>query len=105
MLIGFIICFTVMVNGFKWELSRFLIPGMTIGMLGFSLYVLMLLKREFKTNRFWIYMIIFIIFCGPILDLFGTSLKNGIDLYGKVEHKASKYFFGPGPIIEHRYCR
>jgi hypothetical protein len=105
MLIGFIICFTVMVNGFKWEFSRFLIPGVTIGMLGFSLYVLMLLKSEFKANRLWIYMGIFIIVCGSVLDLFGTSLKNGIELFGKVEHKGSKYFLGVGPIIEQSHCR
>lgn len=38
--LGFIVAFTFTMQGYKWELSRFLIPGIAIGMVGFAILVM-----------------------------------------------------------------
>ena len=43
---GLFISFPFSLNGYKWELSRFMIPGIAIGMLGFSLFVLDQMKKN-----------------------------------------------------------
>ncbi|MGK5008325.1 hypothetical protein [Janthinobacterium sp. MDB2-8] len=105
-LIGFLIDFTLLVNGYKWELSRFMIPGILIGMLGFSLYAIGFVDRNLKKGRYFLAATVFIMICGPIVNLFATTAKNITDTPGSPSMaERIKYFNGAGPTIEQNYCR
>jgi len=54
------------VYGYKWELSRFLIPGTAIGMFYVSLLLVTLLTRQSQLLRFGGPVLSFLIMCGPV---------------------------------------
>lgn len=64
-IIGLLISFPFSLNGYKWELSRFMIPGIAIGMLGFSLFIVNQMKRTAKNRVLAMTLSIMVIF-GPV---------------------------------------
>jgi hypothetical protein len=105
-IIGFIIEFSLMINGYKWELSRFLIPGMTIGMLGVSLCALTLFNKRWNYGRHWFVVLLFVITIGPTISLLVASVNNvRYSIRDNTFTTKFQTFLGKGPVIDHAYCR
>lgn len=62
---GLLISFPFSLNGYKWELSRFMIPGIAVGMLGFSLFVVNQMKKT-KKRKVLVIFISSVVMFGPI---------------------------------------
>jgi hypothetical protein len=98
-LTGFIFCFPFALNGYKWELSRFLIPGISIGMLGISLAAMQVTTKIVPYRIFLILISLFLLF-GPAVNLVGTSIVNTFDLLSKdVFSSHVLELIGSGPIV------
>lgn len=92
-------CF-FMLNGYKWELSRFLIPGIAIGSLGLSLAAMALADKDFHYKK--IAKLIFFIFVlgGPFANFFATVIVNSIYLLSDDRYKVHfAEFLGSGPAL------
>jgi len=99
-LVGFIISFSINLNGFKWELSRFLIPGVSIGMLGLALTAVHVMAERASSRKIFVVLILLFVLMGPTINLVGTSGRNASNLYN--EDVVADYFFaliGSGPIV------
>jgi len=98
---GFILCFSFVLNGYKWELTRFLIPGISIGMFGFSLAVINF-ETERKSSRFLQHFIIAIfVFGGPAVNLVGTSSVNAYHLMSNgLVAPVLFEIIGSGPVVK-----
>jgi hypothetical protein len=99
-LTGFIFCFFFSMNGYKWELSRFLIPGVTIGMLGISLVATNIKFQPESSRKISVYFILLFNVFGPVVDFVGTSARNVFNLLNNDVFLS--YFldlFGPGPVL------
>ena len=87
-----------MLNGYKWELSRFLIPAVSIGSLGLSLAVIYLVDRKFMFRKYIVIIVFLLVFAGPFINLIGTAAHNIIYL---VKNDLGKVYFlelvGKGP--------
>ena len=77
-IIGLLISFPFSLNGYKWELSRFMIPGIAIGMLGFSLFIVNQMKRTVK-NRVLAMTISFMMIFGPVVTQLTVANINIFD--------------------------
>jgi hypothetical protein len=102
-IIGFFISFTFKTDGYKWELIRLLIPGVTFGMLGFSLWLLDILKRGGRYSRYLFIFILCFVLCGPLWTLFGAFAMN-ISYFSEYKTSNFQAFFGKGPEIDHAFC-
>ncbi|GEM_PF-3430761 len=99
-LTGFIICFVFDLNGRSWELSRFLIPGIVIGMIGMSIATAKLIKKTGIEKVILIFAINLFMLFGPILCLTSTSYLNLFrpsHPYGLKDD--FKIFVGVGPKV------
>jgi hypothetical protein len=70
-LFGVLFTFFISIKGYKWELSRFMIPFITFGMLSFFLTLIVL----FKSSKILI-LLIFISVFGPIISQSIKSISN-----------------------------
>ena len=105
-IIGFIISFSLSLNGYKWELSRFLIPGITIGMLAISLSVLRLFNKNSNSGHFWLIALIVIMTIGPLMSMLSTEVKNiNYSIQNNTLKGKFQTFLGQGPVIDKSYCR
>ena len=97
-LCGLLPGFFIMLNGYKWELSRFLIPAVSIGSLGLSLAVIYLVDRKFMFRKYIVIIVFLLVFAGPFINLIGTAAHNIIYL---VKNDLGKVYFlelvGKGP--------
>jgi hypothetical protein len=75
---GFGGCFLFEVNGFKWELTRFMIPGYGIGMLLAVASASHLLERHVNASRakLWLAAFVMLVCFGPATFLAYTCIKN-----------------------------
>lgn len=64
-LIGFFVAFSFDVRGFKWEMSRFMIPGIVFGMFCFILYILLIIQNNKSYVRLKIFTLLIITCIGP----------------------------------------
>jgi hypothetical protein len=102
-IIGFFISFTFKIDGYKWELIRLLIPGVTFGMLGFSLYLFNILKEGKRYSRYLFIFILCFVICGPIwalLDAFRLNMQG----LSRPDLNIFQAFLGKGPKIDHELC-
>ena len=99
-IISFTLCFTFSYNGYKWELSRFMIPSISIGMFGFVLFYIEFLKKSRKQFYFIInFLLIFMLF-GPISNFISIVLyKLYILSFSESGISVLKEFLGPGPVL------
>jgi hypothetical protein len=100
---GFFISFTFKIEGYKWELIRLLIPGVTFGMLGFSMYLLNILKRGKRYSRYLFIFILCFVICGPMWALLSSFAMNMND-FSSNELSRFQAFLGEGPKIDHKLC-
>ena len=77
-IIGLLISFPFSLNGYKWQLSRFMIPGIAIGMLGFSLFIINQMKRTAKNRVLAMTISIMVIF-GPVFTQLTVANINIFD--------------------------
>jgi hypothetical protein len=99
-LTGFILCFSFSLNGYKWELSRFLIPGVSIGMLGMALTAIHFTKKTVPSRKIFIFFISLFLLSGPAIDLVLTSGRNAFKFLNKdifLSHFME--LIGTGPIL------
>lgn len=89
-IIGFILVFSIDIHGYKWEMARFLIPGITLGLFSFILAVFFLLQKSSKFINLKI-AIILILMSLSTLSEFVMTIKQRI-----VENRDSK-------TLENRY--
>jgi len=97
---SFVLCFFFSLNGYKWELSRFLIPGVSIGMLGLALAAAHLTTKIVFGRIYSFAFIGVFILGGPALNILGTGAQNAIKLISK--DLLTSYFLeliGSGPIV------
>lgn len=103
--IGFIINFTISLNGYKWELSRFMIPGVLLGMLGFALCTLSYIAKRSRSALQLSAAICLLVTCGPLVNFIATTAKNAPGLINSVAISDRLHVFnGPGPQIDRGYC-
>lgn len=105
--IGFIICFPFAMNGYKWQFARFMVPGIAVGMFGFSLFVLYLVDKYKKTGRYIFICLVFTVLVGPLSSFLFTVLNNSIDIYSVEKEKrkmAIEIFLGKGPELSISQC-
>ncbi|MFZ6765494.1 hypothetical protein ACO0LM_00310 [Undibacterium sp. Di26W] len=104
--IGFFINFTIMLNGYKWELSRFLIPGVTMGMLGFSLYAAKSMSNNRKYGGYLLVAILCFVTCGPLLSFLISSAVNYQHAFRDNSGAGIfQIFLGKGPEINTAFCK
>jgi hypothetical protein len=100
LIFGFIFCFSFSLNGYKWELSRFLIPGISIGMIGISLATVHVLSKPACIQKPFVFLISLFVVFGPAVNFISTS---SINAYYLIDNNILfSYFFdliGPGPIL------
>lgn len=82
--IGFIINFTLSVGGFKWELSRFMIPGITLGMFGYSLLLFHIKNRSVKFGNYIYITLLSLALMGPLINFIATVAFNAKKLNNSV---------------------
>jgi hypothetical protein len=103
-IIGFVIAYSIQWNGYKWELSRLMIPGITIGMLGLSLCFLKFLKQQQKFYSYYFVILIFIT-SAPIVYFINGTVENARSL---IERPSTlndlQVFLGQGPDINKSLC-
>ncbi len=99
--IGFIICFFISFNGYKWEFSRFLIPGYLLSYIAFCIFLESFVKA-FNISNYLFCIIIFLLVIGPICDFFITILNNLNDVISN--YNSLNNFWGSGPFIDKSYC-
>jgi hypothetical protein len=103
-IVGFLLVYPIQWNGYKWELSRLMIPGITIGMLGLSLYLLKCLKQQQNFHFYYIAIFIFIT-SAPITFFVDGMVTNGRSLVqGPSTANYIKVFLGQGPNIDRSLC-
>ncbi len=102
-IIGFFISFTFMIEGYKWELIRLLIPGVTLGMLGVSLGLLNIFKRGKRNSRYLFIFILCLVICGPVWALLSSFAMNMND-FSSDKFIRFQAFLGEGPKIDHKLC-
>ena len=103
-IIGFLIASTITLHGHKWELSRFMTPGMAIGMLGFSLFLLAYLKQN---KNFLICFVLILIFVtsSPIIHFINELFINGLSMMARsTTANDIQIFLGQGPDIDRSLC-
>ncbi len=95
--IGFIICFFISLNGYKWELSRFIIPGYFFSYIAFCLFLeYLFIQRKISVLIFII--IIFLLVFGPLSD-FLVTVFNNVKNFENLNN-----FLGNGPSIDKSSC-
>lgn len=79
-IIGFLIAF--LINIYKWELARFLIPGYFFGMMSLVLVInFFQTKLKSNTNKYaFMLILIFIITIGPVIDSLFMIITNVLNL-------------------------
>ena len=77
--IGFFVAFSFMVYGYKWELARFIIPGIMFGMFSFILVVMFLLQKNIKNTNLKIASIIIFVSLAPLSDFVFTIKQRMIE--------------------------
>lgn len=96
--VGLMPIFLLMLNGYKWELSRFLIPGISIGFLGLSLGVIHLMNGSPAFKKYIIIFCFIFILGGPFANLVATIAYNFTHLVRDSAYKAYfVQFIGIGP--------
>ena len=75
-LIGFAATFMFDMHGRKWELTRFLIPGIVFGMFSFILISISLIQKS-RNQKWKVALIIIVMTFGPISD-FSSALRKRI---------------------------
>ncbi len=65
-LIGFFIAFFFDIRGFKWEMSRFTIPGIVFGMFSFILFIFLIIQNNRSNIRLKILVLIIVTSIGPV---------------------------------------
>jgi hypothetical protein len=97
-LCGLVPTFFITLNGYKWELSRFLIPAVSIGSLGLALAVIYLADRKFLFKKYIIITALSLIFIGPVINFIGTASYNIVYLVKNDLYKSYFVeFIGRGP--------
>lgn len=99
--IGFIINFFISFNGYKWEFSRFLIPGYFLSYIAFCLFLEYLFIEKKISFLIFIFIFILVIF-GPFLDFLLTIINNFYNMINNLDFLNK--FFGVGPLFNKDYC-
>jgi len=92
---GFAISFPFVLNGYKWELSRFMIPFISIGMLGFGLFVIFY-TENIKYRRLIRTLILIVLVLGPVHGLVMGVYSNIVS----ANQNDFDELFSMGPNIE-----
>ena len=103
LIIGFLLSYSISLNGYKWELSRFMIPGVAIGMVALILTIL----ENFKSKRIGVlsFITLFILLIGgPVFDLIYNIFKNLFQIFNNENNIVWSVFFGSGPVIDSKTC-
>jgi len=76
--VGFLLAFSIELNGYKWELVRFLIPGIILGMLCFAVSFCALLERPQTSANFVaaVKVLLAIMFAGPSINIILTASQS-----------------------------
>lgn len=98
---GFIISFFVSFNGYKWEFSRFLIPGYFLSYIAFCLFLEYLVVQG-KISIVIFNTIIFLVVFAPLFDFLLTIFNNASYIINNSESLIN--FFGNGPFIDKSSC-
>ncbi len=93
----FLLTFTVMVSGRKWEMSRFMMDAYALGLIVFILaFFTFLLKIPSKTKQRWLMLVVaFVMTVGPLVNGLAIIHKN---LSGPQRQKFSVFFSNPGIV-------
>lgn len=91
LLSGFMMSFPLSINQYKWELSRFLIPGIAIGMLGFTLASLAALTSSFKYKKSILWFIGIFVLGGPVANIALLTTKNVVGISRDSERNPKEY--------------
>ena len=75
--IGFFVAFTFEIHGYKWEMARFIIPGIMFGMFSFIISMFTILRENPKNIRLKIVALLILTSFGPISN-FLLTLEKGI---------------------------
>ena len=74
---GYLVAGLVSINGYKWELTRFLLPFIVVGMVSLvHSFILFINHNQIINYKKFLYMTIIIILFGPIMYLVEVQYKN-----------------------------
>lgn len=99
---GFMMSFPASINQYKWELSRFLIPGISIGMFGFALATLNCLTGSGKYKKSVLWFVCIFVLGAPSINMTLLAIKNIVGISRDNERNPMEYFHAlikSGPII------
>ena len=84
-----------------------MVPGIAVGMFGFSHFVLYLVDKYKKIGRYIFICLVFTVLVGPLNSFLFTVLNTSIDIYSveKEKRKMSiEIFLGKGPELSINQC-
>lgn len=104
--IGFLMVFSISLNGYKWELSRFLIPGISLGMFGFAVAAADLKIDGRRFFRACLLMLLTFSLLGPIVN---ASLMAGRSAFLLAQsdnlRRQLDLFQSKGPVVLKSTCQ
>ncbi len=88
-------------NGYKWELTRFMIPGIAFGMVSFYIFLENITSKYRKGKAIMGLVVLFMV-AGPLITQTTKSVKNLVesDLSYKINALVST-----GPYINDKFCK
>lgn len=98
-LMGFVVCFSISLNDYKWELSRFMIPGIILGLFCLCISLNTYLSGKYYSTSFSVILCCTIIL-GPLIQITGQIFLNT-----PVNNVLLNVFNGSGPDVGHLSCR
>lgn len=99
--LGFLINFFIAFNGYKWEFSRFLIPGYFLSFIAFCIFLENLVVHK-KISILFLNCIILVLAFGPSTDFIVTIFNNANYIFDNPEFLNK--FFSFGPEIDKNLC-
>jgi hypothetical protein len=97
---GFVISYPIILNSYKLELSRFLIPGITLGLL--ALVTVLSLSYRYLSNKLHVLLILLccISFVGPLSNSFNRVCQH----FSEIERLPIKAMLSAGEPIYDNMC-